>query len=155
MKNGKIIAVVLAVVALGVGFFGGMQYQKSKTPAVPQGFIARGGNGGGERIAQFRPVTGQIISQDSSSITVKLQDGSSKIVLLPSTVVVSETTASSVSGLKVGDNVRVLGTTNPDGSVSATDVQINPAGPMGEQSGRTPGPTPQPTTQGQQNTQNY
>ena len=74
-----------------------------------------------------RPVVGEIISLDDKSITVKLQDGSSKIILLPESVTVSKTDSGSKADLKNGINVGIIGTENQDGSITAQNVQINPA----------------------------
>lgn len=129
MKNVKLIGVVLIIVALGGGFFAGMKYQQSQSPA------GRGGNFQGARngtfgqrgaAAGFRPVNGEIISMDDKSITVKLQDGSSKIVLLSETTSLSKSTNGSKSDLKTGEKVAVFGTENSDGSVTARNVQLNP-----------------------------
>ena len=57
-----------------------MKYQESQ----PSTFSRQGGTGArqgqGSRMG-FRPVNGEIISADEKTVTVKLQDGSSKIVL--------------------------------------------------------------------------
>ena len=130
MKNNLIIAAVAALVLGGVvGFLGGMQYKKSKRPSFA-GAANRGGQfagrfGAGANAAN-RPVTGQIISADDKSITVKMQDGSSKIVILSTSTTINKQATGSTSDLKTGTNVMVLGTTNSDGSVTAQSVQLNP-----------------------------
>lgn len=113
----------------GGGFFAGMKYQESKSP--------RFGNLHGDMVRQFgqrdaglqgfRPVNGEIISFDDKSITVKLQDGSSKIVLLTETTTISKTAdATKIDDLKVGEKVAAFGTENSDGSVTAQSIQLNP-----------------------------
>ncbi len=129
MKNVKLIGVVLIVIALGGGFFAGMKYQKSKSPAGRLGNFQRTGNGTlGQRGADqgLRPVNGEIINSDDKSITVKLQDGSSKIVFLTDTTAFSKSAEGSKSDLKKGEKVAVFGTENSDGSVTARNVQLNP-----------------------------
>lgn len=129
--------IILAVVLAGAGFFGGMSYQKSKQSSF-MGFapgetgnrqMMRGGfqngMGGGNRNI-FRATTGDIIASDDKSITVKLADGSSKIVLLSDKTDVYKTDKSQKSDLKVGDKVMVTGNDNSDGSQTAQTVQINP-----------------------------
>ena len=132
MKTSNFIVAAIVAILVGVaGFFGGMTYQKSKVPQstrqLPGGPVGvRGSNQqrfGGQG---FRPVVGQIISQDDKSITVKLSDGSSKIVLFSSGTVINKTTTGLLTDLKVGENVGVFGTTNPDGSVTAQSIQLNP-----------------------------
>jgi hypothetical protein len=147
------IAALIAVLISVAAFFGGMQYQKAKTPNQRGQSFAQNGQGGtmrgqfdggtgrlgGQNGAAFRPVTGQIISQDDKSITVKLTDGSSKIILMSSSTPVSKTLAGALTDLKVGETVRVIGTANSDGSVTAQDIQLNPQVPN---SGQNPSPTP-------------
>lgn len=74
----------------------------------------------------FRPVSGEIISSDSKSITVKLQDGSSKIVLLTDKTTVSKSAEANVADLKTGEKVAAFGQENSDGSVTAQSIQLNP-----------------------------
>lgn len=124
MKNLPIIfAVILVVVASGA-FFGGMKYQESKTPS-------RNGNPAQNQfrqrnIANSTAVNGAVLNVDAKTLTVKLSDGSSKIILFSDKTTVSESTASATTDIKTGEKVAVFGTTNPDGSVTAQNIQINP-----------------------------
>ncbi len=123
MKNINTLAIILLVVGLLGGFFGGMQYQKSKQPVGFNGRNGQGGFGRGNSQGQ-RPVSGDIISQDSNSVTVKLQDGSSKIIILSGTTTINKATAGSVSDLKIGERVTAFGTANSDGSVTAQNLSV-------------------------------
>lgn len=134
MKNVKLIAIVLIIAALGGGFFAGMKYQQSQSQAgrsgnfqgARNGTFGQRGTGLSAGRQGYRPVSGDIISMDDKSITVKLQDGSSKIVLLTGTTVYNKSAVVAKSDLKTGEKVVVLGTDNSDGSVTASDVQLNP-----------------------------
>ena len=150
MKNVSVSPIILAVVAIvlaGGAFFGGMKYQQSKAQVffqrdggnrimmggpnggnMPFGQRGQGGPGGqGGRIGQgFRPVTGQILSADDKSITVKLMDGSSKIVLFSDTTTINKAAEATKTDLKTGETVAVFGAQNPDGSVTAQNIQLNP-----------------------------
>ncbi len=125
------------IIVGGAAFFGGMKYQETKVMGSGQfrNGIGRQGLMGGQ--ARFRgmggAVMGEIISQDYKSITVKLPDGSSKIVLLADNVTVSKTDTGSKSDLKTGVIVGAFGTNNSDGSVTAQNIQINPMFRMGRQ----------------------
>lgn len=107
----------------GVGFYAGMKYQQSKVPVRQFGQGGQGQN----RVRMGGQVIGEILSMDEKSVTVKLADGSSKIILLSSTTTFSATATGAKTDLKVGVRVAAFGTTNSDGSVTATNVQINPA----------------------------
>lgn len=132
MKNPIVIAVVVALVVGAGAFFGGMKFQETKAAgpnaadhAQQGGF--RGQNGQNRNSSGgFRPVVGEILNTDDKSITVKLEDGSSKIVLLPDNITVSKTDTGSKADLKTGVKVGIFGTNNSDGSVTAQNVQINP-----------------------------
>lgn len=128
-----IVSAVLVVLAAVGGFLGGMQYQKGNTGSN----FAQGGNGAfrqrsgmmGQNGQNFRPVRGQILNMDNNSLTVKLSDGSTKIVVLGGSTVYFKSTTALQGDLKNGDTVNVIGTQNSDGSVTAQDVQLNPPTP--------------------------
>jgi len=84
------------------------------------GFMVRNGGGG------F--TNGEIIRADSSSLTIKQQDGSTKTVYYSSSTTVSKMATGTTADLSVGTNVTANGTANSDGSVTATTIQIRPAG---------------------------
>ncbi|HVZ58794.1 MAG TPA: hypothetical protein VG935_03530 [Patescibacteria group bacterium] len=134
-KNSIIVTIVAVIVVGALAFFGGMQYQKSQ---APKGFAQFSANGGGNRgfgNRQFgqraggaggNAVMGDIVSTDNGSITVKMQDGSSKIVLLSGSTSINKQATGSQSDLKTGERVVVFGTANSDGSITAQNVAINP-----------------------------
>ena len=150
MKNNMVIMIILVLVAGAAGFFGGMQYQKSQRARQFGGaggqysgaFGFRGGNGTTRNGA--RPVSGSILSSDDKSITVKLSDGSTMIVLVTGSTTINKATTAAKSDLTTGTTVAAFGTTNSDGTMTATNIQINPMmrGPGG---GNNPSPTAQPT----------
>ena len=113
------ILCIIAIVFAAGGFVGGMKYQQTKTPQFARGQQLRNRGQGGM-------VTGTILSVDTTSMTVKLADNSSKIVVLASSTTYAKSTEGSQSDLKVGDRVSAFGTTNTDGSVTAQNIQINP-----------------------------
>lgn len=128
MKQTQILIIVLVAVLFGAGgFFGGMKYQQSQVPVGRMGNFANRANGQNpQRANGFRPVNGEIISVDDKSITVKLADGSSKIVLLPGSVTINKAAVATMTDLKVGEKVAVFGMSNADGSETAQTVQLNP-----------------------------
>jgi hypothetical protein len=137
------IIVVIVLVAAG-GFFGGMKYQQSKVPAFGRQFAGAGGTGGaggagGNRVNGSRPVMGQIIASDNNSITVKMQDGSTKIVIVSASTGINKAASGTIADLTVGETVSAFGTTNTDGSITAQNIQLNP-----QQRGASGSGTPQP-----------
>ncbi len=136
MKNNYLLTIVIALIVGGIGFYGGMKYQQSQRGNFSGQFgSGQSGNGQFVRNGQgtrvnnsggFRPVNGDIISADDKSITVKLQDGSSKIVILSDKTQINKAETVNKSELKTGVKVAVFGTENPDGTVTAQNVQVNP-----------------------------
>jgi len=138
MNKNIIAGIVGVVVIVGAAFYGGMVYGKSSSPARGQfsngqltgrpdgaaGMGVRGGMNGGGFTA------GEILSKDESSITIKMQDGSTKIVLVGSSTQIMKSITGSSDDLTTGTNVTVTGTANSEGSVTAESVQIRPAGSM-------------------------
>jgi len=137
MKNKKIVLIVVgALVISGLSFFGGLKFGQSKTNtnqfqvnggAFGQGGMMnkgavgrnRGGAGGGF-------VMGEVLSKDDKSVTIKLNDGGSKIVFFSTSTKIEKTVDGLSADVAVGKQVQIMGTTNPDGSVNATSIQMRP-----------------------------
>lgn len=140
MKNkGLWIGITATVVAIVVGFFAGMQYQKTQRPTGGMYFTSQ--NGGmmrrfGQNGQNFRPVRGQVLSLDTNSMTVKLANGNSQIIVLSGSTQYLKSAQAAASDVKTGDRVMVVGSQNSDGSVTATDIQINPPAPEGAPRGQ-------------------
>lgn len=134
MKVNKtlVISVLLIVLALGGGFFAGVTYEKGKTVAR-NGLYAFGQNGqmmrgrfGGQNGQAFRPVRGQVLSIGQNTMTVKLANGNSEIVVFGQSTQFVKSQVASSSDVTTEDNVVVIGTQNSDGSITAQNVQIIP-----------------------------
>ncbi|HTM67962.1 MAG TPA: DUF5666 domain-containing protein [Candidatus Binatia bacterium] len=150
MNRTAVIAAITGLVLGGAGFFGGMTYAKTQGADARRGgfanfqnlspeerqqriaqFGGQGGQGGNRMMrggAQGGFVGGEILSADDKSITVKMRDGSTKIVLLSDSTEVTKSVAGTSADLAVGKNVMVIGKPNPDGSVTAQNVQLRPEG---------------------------
>lgn len=118
---------------LGIGllvgaFFGGIMYQKNKMPVRNlSGNFGRGiGSNGQLRNSQGNFIGGEIIAKDEISFTVKVQNGSSRIVLFSPETQILKPTLGTDKDLILNANVMVNGTTNSDGSFSAQSVQLRP-----------------------------
>ncbi len=151
--NTKIVPVAVGLVAAVVGFVGGMKYGESKVlgnpaslsadqrQALMQGFRNGGGGGGtvmrrtggggafvaGANRGNF--LNGEILNKDATSITVKSQDGGSKIVFYSASTTIGKTTSGAADDLANGQYVMVSGNSNSDGTISAQSIQIRPAPP--------------------------
>ena len=141
-KNHYIAVIAIVVIAGGSAFYGGMQYGTSKTKAAQvaaRGNFGGGAGGqrngagaqGGQRAAGAGGsfVNGSILSKDDKSITIKSQDGSSKIVFFSDSTTIGKATSGSVSDLATGQQVMVNGKANSDGTIAAQSIQIRPTEP--------------------------
>lgn len=141
----KVLPIIIALIAVGGGaFYGGMKYAESKSSAGSHASGFRnlqnlspeerqkqidqmgGGRTGANRQMGGGIANGEIISKDGQSITVKLQDGGSKIVFYSASAEISKFAAGSPSDLEVGKTVMISGKTNDDGSITAQSIQIRP-----------------------------
>ena len=130
---------VLLVVGLVVGFTGGYffkNYQNTKLRENLRGgmgnvngqrFIPNGGQENGQNKGMMfgGGIEGDIISMDEKSVTVKLSDGSTKIILFSDSTIYSNIEISKKTDLKQGIKIAVFGKTNTDGSVTADRIQLN------------------------------
>ncbi len=130
MKNNIVTIIIVAVVFAGIGFFAGTKYQQSKSPQISQlqrrsgntpNGVANRQNGG------FQPISGNIINSDSESVTVKLGDGSSKIVFIDNSTTINKSSEGTKDDLQTDTKVAIFGSQNEDGSISASSIQINPS----------------------------
>ncbi len=136
----KIIPIIItAVVVGGIGFYGGMKYGQG---AGAQGIVGQGGSatggfgsaGAGRRNGGFGQngggfASGDILSKDDKSITLKLQNGGSQIVFFSSSTRVMKEVEGSANDLTTGGRVTVTGTSNQDGSLTAQSIQLRPQMP--------------------------
>jgi hypothetical protein len=140
--NTKIKLLVGVLVVGGVAFFGGMKYGQAQTSVR----IARGnsqftamlsGVGGGRGGMGFNGTFGQVLAKSATTLTVQLMDGSSRIVFISASTLIAKQASGTLNDVAVGTNIAVTGTSNSDGSVTASQIQIRPAG--------TPRPSPTPS----------
>lgn len=138
-KTYGIFGAIVVVVAL-VSFYGGVQYGKSQAisgtpnPVVQGQFGNRDNRQNNQGTNAQRAIRsrgnsafGEVLAKDAQGITLKTQDGGSKIVFISQTTPVTKSVDGVLDDVKVGTSVMVNGTPNADGSITAQSVQIRPA----------------------------
>ena len=140
MKNSVIAYIIIATLIGGAGgFLGGMKFQEQQRPSlssrtgtrIMQGNTFQGQNTNGnmpigKEGTMGRPVFGTVTSSDETSVTVSLEDGSSKIIMLSDQTTLTTSQSATKSDLKSGIKVSVIGKENTDGSLTATSIMLNP-----------------------------
>lgn len=143
--------VLVLVVGVGAGFYGGMKASSKRSAfagiSQNEGGYSRGmmngqgpqqgrqwsndadgqrgaGRQGGMMGNRGGLLMGEIVSKDDKSFNVKMADGSSKIIFYADATTVGKSTPATASDLSVGQQVRINGQDNADGSVLAQNIQI-------------------------------
>ena len=148
MKKHHVI--IISLIVAGAAFYGGTLYAKASS-SLPSGNFAKGsfpaGQGNFQRGQLPSGATGQnsvargsgeemtrgdIFSVDESSITVKTEQGGSKIIFFSDKTDITETLTVTKENLAEGKTVMVTGETNDDGSISANTIFIREAMPTPE-----------------------
>jgi uncharacterized protein (DUF2147 family) len=135
MKKQPIVFILVLILVAAGSFFGGMKYGQSKvvSSSFSQGnfpeangvnFARPNGSANGAKNSGNSMTIGEIIAKDDTSLTVKIASGSTQIILLAASTEFVKTTTGAVDDFKVGDNVMVNGSSNSDGSVTASSVQL-------------------------------
>ncbi len=138
----KIIPIIIvSIIVIGGGaFYGGMKYQQSKNPMSGlsrqnfqnlseeqrQQLQANAGvtfQGGANRANGQSFLAGEVIAKDAQSLTLKIQDGGSRIVFLSSSTTVSKTVEGSLNDIEIGKQIMITGKQNSDGSYVAQTIQ--------------------------------
>ena len=124
---------VIVIVLMGVSFYAGTQFPSKKIGSNQ--FNMQGKQG---MTRQFNPnngggmTSGEIISKDAQSISVKLRDGGSKIIFFSTSTAITKGTQGTADDLVVGSQVMAVGTQNQDGSVTAKTIQLRNDMPIGQ-----------------------
>src|SRR3989338_8341182 len=150
MNKTLLSIVAVAVVVGGSAFYGGMKYSEYKnsrgqfsrsdlqnlSPEERQQRIQQFGvsgmgsrNGGAENRTAGGFVSGEILSKDDKSITVKMRENGSKIIFYSNTTEIGKFVNCVLNDLEVGKNVSINGMANSDGSITAQSIQLRPPMP--------------------------
>src|ERR1700733_254633 len=125
--------IIGAVLVAALFFYAGVKYTESKAPvsaagrttaSTSAGFAGRTGRGA---TAGSSFTTGTIVKVESGDIVITPSGATgSEVVLVGTSTPVMQTVAGSLSDLAAGQTVMVSGTSNSDGSLSATSIQLRP-----------------------------
>jgi hypothetical protein len=137
-----LIAGILAVVAFGGGVLAQKHYGGTTSASGPVGLgqnfpggppgaggagfgetgQAGGGRASGAAAADTPSVVGTVVKVSGTTVTVKNLGGKTVTVKVPAATAISLSSTLSLTGLKAGTTISVVGTTAADGSVTASAV---------------------------------
>jgi hypothetical protein len=170
MKKGIWIggSIVVALILMGASFYGGTLYQKNQQARAQASFLASRGitsnfggtNGGNFFRAQGTPganyitrgglgggAQGQVKSINGNTLSLSTAQNVTNVTLSDSTVIL-KSDPGTVADLKVGDRVLVTGERDSSGNITASQIEVLPAGVGGPgesgNGGRGGAPTPTP-----------
>jgi len=136
--NKQIIINLIIGVSVGVlAFIGGLKYAEMNPAKIAPSQYGQGNfrmmqNGSGSAQKQtgtrmgFRPIFGEVLSIDENTMTVKLSDGSTKIVVLTDKSAASTQTEVKISDIKEGTKVSVMGAEGEGNTITAQSIVLNP-----------------------------
>ena len=116
--------IAIFVIAGAAGFYGGMLYGQNNRAGFNANANIMMQRGSG--MQQGGVAGGEIIKKDDNSLTIKLNNGSSQIILFSGTTKVMKSADGSAADLVVGGQVTITGSKNQDGSITAQSIQIRP-----------------------------
>jgi len=129
-KNNLIKIIILVIVVGALGFYGGMLYQKNQRGNFSGGSFQRFSTGANQQAGRQGTsvrsggfASGEITSIDNNTITIKTQDGSSKLVVYSDSTKVNKTSEGSKSDLKVGEKITAIGSES-SGMITAQNIAI-------------------------------
>ncbi len=129
-KNIVVLSVIIAIVLVVVSFYGGLKYSQGKNPTFDRtSFVQRNPQLGGNNVLGSNRtmggiVSGEILSIDDKSLTVKSQDGGSRLVFLSASTTISKMASGNIGDLIIGSNISVNGSSNTDNSINAQMIQV-------------------------------
>lgn len=128
MKSRNLLITIIILLVTGAGsFYGGMLYQKSTNKFSQPGQFSGGVRStgltrNGNQIG--RPVNGEISSVENNTMTIKTDDGSSKIIIYSDSTKVNKTSEGLKDDLKVGEQIMVIGSEGSDGTITAQSISL-------------------------------
>jgi hypothetical protein len=128
-KQHLTIWIIVTIVLVGASYYIGDKHGQTTARLSGGQMRGQGGQAGANR-SRFGTgggfVGGSVVSKDDTSITIKMRDGSSRIVLFTGTTHVLKSAPGIITDILSGANISVQGAQNPDGSVTAQSIQIRP-----------------------------
>lgn len=137
MKKNILLVLIATVFIICSSFYAGVRYEKNvKIPfesrltaglsnirnqsvSAPRALGNRF-----QRDAEGGNISGKVVSNENNTVTVQLQNGGTKLVIVPLSAVVTKSNVVKISDITNDQYVMVSGKINTDGSITAQSIQI-------------------------------
>lgn len=127
--------IIVAIIFGGAGFYSGIKFNQARNSFKIgsnnfQNLTAEdrlSANSGARQIRNgngINFISGEIISKDDKSITIKLGDSGTKIILFSDVTEIGKFSAGAANDLEIGKTISINGRANQDGSLTAQSIQI-------------------------------
>ncbi len=131
MNKAYLKIVVIAVIVGVLCFYAGVKKGEASISTSNQNrmaqFAGRGNAGGMRNGTMGGGITaGQVLSKDSTSLTLQLRNGGSINIFYSTSTQIQKNAPGTITDINVGQQVTVSGTSNADGSLTAQNIQIRP-----------------------------
>jgi len=117
----KLLVIIAIIVALGVGFGGGILVG-SHNKGVHS---SKNGHKGHHALARKgSAISGKVLSESGSTITIQLSSGSTETIYTGSNTIYTQLTPITSSNISTGSTIMVIGSKNSNGSITADKIQL-------------------------------
>ena len=114
----KIIIIIAIIAALGIGFGGGLLVNSHHKGAHNR----KAGKHHHALTTKSAATLGTVLSSSGSTLTIKLTNGNTEIIYTGSNTSYSQVSKISSSSITNGATIRIIGTKNSGGSVTAKKI---------------------------------
>lgn len=126
-----IVRVAICVLVIGLSFWAGRAYTMKQMKKVLRDGILAAQRQDGNRSQPLDPigkngmlVSGEIISKDEKSVTLKISNGTERVVFFSPATHIKKTLTGKQSDFTIGTILTVLGSNDSTGTFNATTIQI-------------------------------
>ncbi len=144
-KKTLVSAGLIVVIALGM-FYIGAEYEKGKLSKLNSTCSLGKAKKSSKKHSVVTPsanaISGTITAKDDKTVTLKMADGTTKIVDYTAATTVGKNAKSTIADLVIGEEVTVSGQPNADGTFAADNIQKTKTAAVGTSVNSTPAATP-------------
>lgn len=132
MKKTIIYFVIVLLICCATSFYAGTKYSKKDLKNNLKNFEQMQEKTGlnqqtGQKMmksGQGNSLSGEVLSKDDKTVTVKLYPSGSKIIFLSDKTKVMKSVEGTLADLNIGMNIMVTGTSTTDGNFTVETIQI-------------------------------